>query len=106
MPAFLRSVLSTLYRLPRLALIGVVRAYQLLLSPHFPSSCRYHPTCSSYAVEAFRRHGAVKGLVLTIHRLGRCHPWGGHGVDPPRWPPYWLDDTQPPPGDPEALQDD
>jgi len=81
MPMFLR----TLIRIPRWILMGIVRGYQLLISPHFPSTCRYHPTCSAYALEAFREYGAVKGVILTVHRLGRCHPWGGHGYDPPRW---------------------
>lgn len=81
----MRRVISVLGRLPRLFFIGMVRAYQLLLSPHMPRSCRFHPTCSRYALQAFRHYGALKGLVLTIYRLLRCHPWGGHGHDPPRW---------------------
>jgi putative membrane protein insertion efficiency factor len=76
---------SFLLRLPRLLLIGVVRAYQLLLSPHLGSTCRFVPTCSEYAIQAFREYGAVRGLILTVYRLGRCHPWGDHGYDPPRW---------------------
>ena len=47
-----------------------------------PSPCRYQPTCSSYAIEALEVHGAVRGSWLAIRRLGRCHPWGGHGWDP------------------------
>ncbi len=78
-------MLRILLRLPRLLLIGLVRFYQLAVSPYFPSSCRYTPTCSSYALEALRKYGAVKGTILAIHRIGRCHPWGGHGYDPPRW---------------------
>ncbi|PEN13824.1 membrane protein insertion efficiency factor YidD [Longibacter salinarum] len=77
--------LSFLYRLPRLAFVGLVRGYQLLLSPHLPPTCRFQPTCSTYSIQAFREYGAVKGLILTIYRLGRCHPWGGYGYDPPRW---------------------
>ncbi len=78
-------VLRFLYRLPRLLLKGLVRGYQLIIGPHLPSTCRYQPTCSNYALQAFEQYGAVKGLILTIHRLLRCHPWGGHGIDPPRW---------------------
>ncbi len=63
-------------------LIGAVRLYQTAVSPWLPASCRYHPTCSAYAVEALKRHGAVRGSWLTLRRLGRCHPWGGHGYDP------------------------
>ena len=47
-----------------------------------PSPCRYWPSCSSYALEAVERHGAARGSWLTARRLSRCHPWGGHGVDP------------------------
>ena len=81
----MRRLLLALYRLPRRLLAGTVRAYQVVVSPHFPSTCRYQPTCSTYAIQAFRQYGALKGLVLTVHRLLRCHPWGGHGHDPPRW---------------------
>lgn len=71
--------------LPRKAMILLVRLYQLVLSPYVGSACRYQPTCSAYSIEAFRRYGALRGLVLTVYRIGRCHPWGGHGFDPPRW---------------------
>lgn len=64
------------------ALIVPVRVYQLFISPLLPASCRYAPTCSQYAIEALRLHGPVKGLVLAMRRIGRCHPWGGHGHDP------------------------
>jgi len=47
-----------------------------------PPSCRFTPTCSSYAIEALRKHGPIKGLWLTVKRLSRCHPWGGSGYDP------------------------
>lgn len=78
-------MLRALVRLPRRLLIGLVRGYQLILSPHLPASCRYTPTCSAYAVEALRRYGAVKGTLLAVWRVLRCNPWGGHGYDPPRW---------------------
>lgn len=89
----MRRAISLIARLPRLLFIGLVRAYQLLLSPHMPSTCRYYPSCSEYAVQAFQEYGAVRGLILTTYRLGRCHPWGGHGYDPPRW----FDETEPSP---------
>ena len=63
-------------------LIGLVRFYQLCISPFTPPSCRFTPTCSQYALEALRRHGPVKGLWLTLRRLSKCHPWGGSGYDP------------------------
>lgn len=62
--------------------IFFVRLYQMFISPLFPASCRYTPTCSAYAIEAFKRHGLFKGGYLTIRRLLRCHPWGGSGYDP------------------------
>lgn len=56
--------------------------YQRCISPFTPPSCRYTPTCSQYAKEAIVKHGPIKGLMLAIKRLLRCHPWGGHGYDP------------------------
>lgn len=61
---------------------GLVRGYQLLISPVLPASCRFHPTCSSYAIEALAKHGAVKGSALTAWRVCRCHPWNDGGFDP------------------------
>lgn len=63
-------------------LIGLVRFYQMAVSPWTPASCRFTPTCSQYAVEAIRVHGAIRGSWLATKRLARCHPWGGHGYDP------------------------
>lgn len=62
--------------------IMLVRLYQMLISPLLPASCRFTPTCSSYAIEALQKHGLLKGSYLTIRRLLRCHPWGGSGYDP------------------------
>jgi hypothetical protein len=62
--------------------IGLVSAYQRVLSPYWPSSCRYEPTCSHYAQEAIDEHGTLKGGWLTLKRLARCAPWGGSGYDP------------------------
>jgi putative membrane protein insertion efficiency factor len=59
-----------------------VRAYRLVLSPYVGHGCRYQPTCSAYALDALARHGAGKGGWLALRRIGRCHPWGGHGYDP------------------------
>ncbi len=58
-----------------------VRAYRLIFSPWVGHNCRYHPTCSAYALEALERHGALRGSWLTLRRLGRCHPWGRGGID-------------------------
>jgi putative membrane protein insertion efficiency factor len=61
---------------------GLIRGYQLLLSPLLGMNCRYEPSCSAYAREALATHGALKGLKLAAGRVLRCHPWGGHGFDP------------------------
>ncbi|PWR19200.1 membrane protein insertion efficiency factor YidD [Zavarzinia compransoris] len=66
-----------------------VLAWRYLISPAMPPACRYLPSCSEYALEALRVHGPVRGSALTVRRLCRCHPWGGHGYDP-----------VPPPGSP------
>ena len=60
-----------------LPLIGLVRFYQLCISPFTPPSCRFTPTCSQYALEALRKYGPLKGLWLALRRLSKCHPWGG-----------------------------
>jgi len=67
---------------PRRLLIGLVRAYQLLLSPWLGPSCRFEPTCSHYSLQALRQHGALGGSYLTLRRLARCHPWCEGGCDP------------------------
>lgn len=63
-------------------LVFWVRAYQYLISPYTPSSCRFVPTCSEYAVEALKKHGPFKGTLLAAKRIARCHPWGESGHDP------------------------
>lgn len=62
--------------------IGLVRLYQLLVSPLLPANtCKYHPTCSQYAIDAIRKHGLVRGSLKAGWRLLRCHPWSRGGVD-------------------------
>ena len=63
-----------------------IKFYRLVLSPWIGLECRFHPTCSSYALEALEVHGAFKGSWLAIRRIARCHPWGGSGIDnvPPK----------------------
>ena len=63
-------------------LIILIRGYQLIISPLLGSNCRFMPTCSEYAMESLRSHGLIKGIYLTVKRIGKCHPWGGHGYDP------------------------
>jgi putative membrane protein insertion efficiency factor len=65
----------------RVLILGV-RAYQVVLGPLLGGQCRFTPSCSFYSIEAFERHGAWRGLRLTVRRLLRCQPWGGHGHDP------------------------
>ncbi len=61
---------------------GLIRLYQLLLSPFWGAQCRFHPTCSCYAMEALDKHGAFKGAGLAIYRILRCNPWADGGLDP------------------------
>lgn len=62
--------------------LALIRFYQLAISPWLPPRCRYQPTCSHYAIEAIRKHGAGRGGLLAVRRICRCHPWGGSGYDP------------------------
>jgi uncharacterized protein len=68
-------------------LVIAIRAYQLLTS-WAPATCRYHPTCSAYALEAIRLHGALGGSIMAARRIGRCHPWHEGGFDPVPPPPH------------------
>lgn len=63
-------------------LSGIIKTYRYIISPLSGPSCRFYPTCSSYALEALRKHGAIRGSVLTIKRIMRCHPFCKGGVDP------------------------
>lgn len=78
MPAPLRNPLSRAFTAIALALIHL---YQHTLGHLLGGRCRFYPSCSQYAAEAFTTHGAIRGLWLTLRRLSRCHPLGGHGVD-------------------------
>jgi len=62
--------------------IGLIRFYQIAISPLFPSTCNFTPTCSQYGLDAIKKHGPFKGFYLAVRRILRCHPWGGHGHDP------------------------
>lgn len=62
-------------------LVSTIGAYQSIFSGR-PSTCRFFPSCSSYAIESFEKQGFFKGFFLTIKRISRCNPWGGHGLDP------------------------
>ncbi|CAI9402678.1 membrane protein insertion efficiency factor YidD [Nocardioides sp. T2.26MG-1] len=66
----------------RYLLIGLLRAYRLLISPLYGQVCRYHPSCSAYALEAVEKRGSLVGVWLSVRRLVRCHPWAAGGYDP------------------------
>ena len=66
----------------RTLMIGAIRAYQLVVSPWLPPSCRYEPSCSEYALTALKRFGAARGWCLVVRRLLRCQPFGSYGHDP------------------------
>ena len=62
--------------------LGAIRGYQILISPMLPPTCRYHPCCSSYVLQAVTRWGLLRGLGLGLRRILRCHPWAAGGLDP------------------------
>ena len=72
---------ASIGRLLVLALVGLIRAYQILLSPRIGQVCRYYPTCSHYGLQAVKVHGAGKGSLLTAWRVLRCNPWSTGGID-------------------------
>jgi len=59
-----------------------IKIYQWIISPALPKTCRYHPSCSEYAIDSLKIHGPIKGLIMGTKRILSCHPWGGHGHDP------------------------
>lgn len=73
------AALGRLLAWPLLVLVGL---YRLLISPWLGVNCRFEPSCSAYALEALRSHGAFRGSWLAVRRIARCHPWGGSGYDP------------------------
>ena len=72
-------------------LIWLLKAYRFAISPLYGQVCRYHPTCSAYALEAVTRHGSARGSWMAARRVGRCHPWAAGGYDPVP-PPTSADD--------------
>ena len=65
-----------------LPLVGIVRFYQVVISPVTPAACRFEPSCSNYALQALEKHGLIKGTWLAIKRIFSCNPWGKSGYDP------------------------
>ncbi|MEM9685872.1 MAG: membrane protein insertion efficiency factor YidD [Bacteroidota bacterium] len=74
--------MNTLKKILITPFIILIRIYQYLISPLFPATCRYTPTCSHYAVAALKKHGLFRGGKLALKRIFSCHPWGGSGYDP------------------------
>ena len=66
----------------RTIIIALIQFYRKAISPLLGPRCRYFPSCSEYTLEAVQKYGAAKGTWLGLRRIGRCHPWGGHGYDP------------------------
>ena len=77
-------------------LIGLLKAYRFAISPLYGQVCRYHPTCSAYALEAVQAHGALRGTWLAMRRVARCHPWAAGGLDPVPPPKNRRSSTPPP----------
>ena len=86
--------MSRVSRLASSALILLVRAYQVCLSPMMGGACRFEPSCSNYMIEAVNVHGAVKGTILGLWRILRCHPWGDYGYDPVPAKGRWKNDFE------------
>lgn len=63
-------------------LIGLLKVYRAVISPLYGQVCKFYPSCSAYSLQAVQTHGAIKGTVLTVKRLARCHPWSAGGYDP------------------------
>lgn len=77
------TLLRKMAHVPALLVIGLIRLYQRFISPVTPPSCKFHPTCSAYAVQSLQTHGLFKAVALSVARLGRCHPWQLGGINPP-----------------------
>lgn len=77
-----KLILKKIFQILAVPFILLIKIYQLFVSPLFPSSCRYTPTCSHYTAEALKKYGLFKGGWFGIKRILRCHPWGGNGYDP------------------------
>jgi len=74
--------MKDLLKILALPFIFLIKLYQWIISPILGPKCRFTPTCSTYSLQAFKKYGLFKGFWLSIKRISRCHPWGGHGYDP------------------------
>ncbi len=75
------SCATAISRLGQIVVVGGLKGYRLFISPLLGPVCRFYPSCSQYALHAVRQHGTLRGLMLTIRRLAKCHPWHPGGVD-------------------------
>lgn len=78
----MKKIYNILFKILSVLALLPIKVYQYCISPYFPPSCRFIPSCSHYGAEAIKKHGPFKGLYLTIRRILKCHPWGGSGYDP------------------------
>ena len=78
-PMSIKFIIPNLFKL---IFINIIKIYQRFISPFFPSSCKFSPTCSKYGIKAIEKYGPLKGVFLTIKRILRCNPWGKGGYDP------------------------
>jgi putative membrane protein insertion efficiency factor len=78
----LMSIKLFVLNLFKLLFINIIKIYQRFISPFFPSSCKFSPSCSKYGIEAINKYGAIKGLILTVKRILKCNPWSKGGYDP------------------------
>ena len=82
MKPMLSNIWQAIKKIASWPFIMLIRFYQVCISPLKPASCRFTPTCSQYGLQAFRKHGPIKGFILTAWRILCCNPWGGSGYDP------------------------
>ncbi len=78
-PMSIKLLISNLFKL---LIINLIKIYQRFVSPFFPSSCKFSPSCSKYGIEAINKYGVLKGSVITIKRILKCNPWSKGGYDP------------------------
>ncbi|MEJ2196253.1 MAG: membrane protein insertion efficiency factor YidD [Ignavibacteriaceae bacterium] len=77
-----KQIYNVIMKVITFPFVILIKIYQIIISPLFPPSCRFIPTCSQYSLEALNKYGLLKGGWLTIKRLSKCHPWGSSGYDP------------------------
>lgn len=78
----IKKVGRTLQKIPRMAAVGLIKAYGLLVSSWTPPRCRFYPSCSQYMIQAIEKHGLLRGTLMGTKRILRCHPWNDGGYDP------------------------